>query len=118
MFDSASLATAFSIYMVVVSAVMGVLSYIVGYRIFFKKAHKFTYSLCENLKSGTPVENAKALYVWLLVLGICSAVMTLYSGTAILLGGVFSAALIVTSCWIKAYFTHQENEPKTPVENQ
>lgn len=104
MFDSVSKVTAFSFFMAVLSIGMSALFYVLGYRIFLKKAHRFVYSLCEHLKTGTSVENGNALFVWLMVLGIISAVFALLSGTSVLIDGTRAAALIVASCWIKTYF--------------
>lgn len=118
MFDSASMATTFSIFMAVISALAGTLFYIVGYRLFLKKAHRFVYSLCENLKHGTPVENGKPLFIWLLVLGILCSAYTVTMGTSILTSGVSAAALIVASCWVKAYFIPQSLVQTTSITNQ
>ena len=113
MFDSTSMVTAFSVFMAIFFLVIGVLLLVVGYFLFLKKAHRFVYSLCENLKNDSEVENGKALSVWLMVLGILGAIATVFAGTFNVAQGVLAAALIVASCWIKTYFSSKKESAPT-----
>ncbi len=103
-FDSPAMVNTFNLYAAIVAFVCGLLFLIVGYCLFLKKAHRFTYTLCNSMKNGTTVDNAKPLANWTLVIGILCAIQSLTSGLGILADGLLSAALIVSSCWLRTYF--------------
>lgn len=70
---------------------------VVYYFLFLKTLHRFTYSVCENVKNGTPIEKANSVWVWLLVLGIISAVFSLDN---LLVNGPSVAAQIISAVLI------------------
>ena len=76
--------------------------YVVLAGTFYSALHKFSRSVCENAKNGAPIEKAKALSVWLIVMGVFS-VFALADELA--LSVILCAAVyILGSVWIKKYF--------------
>ena len=71
---------------------------------FYKILHQFTYSVCENVKYGTNIEKASAVWLWLLVLGIISAVLSL---SDLLASGPAVAAQICGAVLIRNNFCNK-----------
>ena len=73
---------------------------------FCRTLHKFHKSVCENAKCGAEIQKAKSLKVWLMVLGILSAIGALSAGVEVSMLSSFAGAgvYIVGSVWVSKYF--------------
>lgn len=93
-------AMTFMIIMGVVFLVFAIILLVVFYFLFLKTLHRFTYSVCENVKYGTPIEKANSAWAWLFVLGILSAIFSLGNP---LVNGPGIAAEIIAALIIRKY---------------
>ena len=86
----------------VVCAVMLLLYYI----FFYRYLHKFTYTACENIKNGTPIEYTPALRIWLIVYAVISILGSGlgFSVVAIASSGTSVAATIIAALMLKEHF--------------
>ncbi len=91
----------FLVGMGIVFILTAVILLVLYYFLFCKTAHRFIYSVCENVKYGTPIEKANSLSVWLMVLGIIAAFGALSDP---LIQGTIAAAQIVASVLIRKNF--------------
>ena len=79
---------------------------------FYRTLHKFHKSVCENARYISEIQKAKSLKVWLMVLGILSAIGSLSTvGELTMISSLAGAAVyIVGSVFVGKYFC---SEPKT-----